>query len=118
MDLKAKFGYGDTVMDKLSGFEGRVTAVCFYQTGCIQYCVNAGKLKESGTPLDGEWFDVSRLKSVPVKARVVRNPTGRRVMPISGELEQEIQELVARELRRQLADKGSGGPQFNPPAAN
>lgn len=74
MQLEAKFEYGDVVTDSYSGFQGKVTAVCFYQTGCTQYCVNAGKLKEDGKPLDGEWFDETRLENVSQNRTVSGGP--------------------------------------------
>lgn len=103
MLLKAKFEFGDVVMDTYSGYQGQVTAVCFYKTGCVQYCVNAKKMKDK-KPLDGEWLDGSRLK--PRQKRQRRTP--------------ELNVVLTEEkiLARIDEEEATEGPQQNPPAAD
>ena len=118
MDFTAIFGYGDMVRDEYSGFTGKVVAVCFYKTGCTQYCVNAGKLKEDGSPMDGEWLDETRLTyadTVP-NADTVFN-----VVMSAADLKQQVQKLVAQDLQQaKVLDPrtAAGGPQRNAPAAD
>ena len=93
MDFTALFSYGDMVRDDYSGFTGKVVAVCFYKTGCTQYCVHPGKLKEDGTILNGAWLDETRLQ--PVEPVVIHN-------------QDQLKEST----------NVSGGPQRNAPAAD
>lgn len=51
---------GRRAEDKITGFEGVITSVCFDLYGCVQAVISPaidkdGKLKE------GAWFDVKRL---------------------------------------------------------
>jgi len=68
MDFMAKFGFGNTVQDEYSGFTGKVVGVVFYKTGCVQYLVHPGKLKEDGTILSSEWLNETRLSLAPTDA--------------------------------------------------
>lgn len=49
------------VKDRVTGFEGVVSSVCFDLYGCIQAFVSPGVDKD-GKKQDGHWFDVNRLK--------------------------------------------------------
>lgn len=51
---------GRKVEDRVTGFSGVVTSVCFDLFGCIQATVNPG-VTADGKLLDICWFDVSRL---------------------------------------------------------
>jgi len=51
---------GDKARDTLSGFEGIVTGIADYLTGCRQASIQA-PLKSDGTLGDHHWFDVTRL---------------------------------------------------------
>lgn len=51
---------GHRVVDKVTGFKGIVTSVCFDLFGCIQAGVNPG-LSAEGKLMDSNWFDVNRL---------------------------------------------------------
>lgn len=50
---------GDRVRDRITGFQGIVTGVATYITGCKQACV-APTVKSDG----GRWFDEDRLEVV------------------------------------------------------
>lgn len=41
MELKFKFKHGQTVKEKITGFQGVITGVVSYITGCNQYLVVA-----------------------------------------------------------------------------
>jgi hypothetical protein len=58
--------------DKVTGYKGVVTSICFDLYGCIQAVVmpEAGK---DGKQEDGRWFDVQRL-TVTSKAPVMALP--------------------------------------------
>ena len=51
---------GRRAEDKVTGFKGTVSSVCFDLYGCIQAAVTPPK-KEDGTLGDQYWIDVSRL---------------------------------------------------------
>lgn len=51
---------GLRVRDKVTGFHGVVSSVCFDLYGCIQASVNPG-MGSDGNLMDSHWFDVNRL---------------------------------------------------------
>ena len=51
---------GKSATDKVSGFTGVVTSVCFDLYGCVQTIVTP-KVDDKGVAADGRWFDVNRL---------------------------------------------------------
>lgn len=57
---------GDRVSDKVTGFEGVVTGVANYISGCRQCCV-APPAKDGGFR-DSQWFDDDRLTVVAPQA--------------------------------------------------
>lgn len=62
---------GHTVRDRITGFRGTVTSICFDLYGCVQACV-IRQVAKDGKRQDGEWFDTKRLIRVskrPVMAR-------------------------------------------------
>lgn len=50
-------GYKAT--DKVTGFQGVISSVCFDLYGCVQAALTP--LAKDGTVPDGRWFDVQRL---------------------------------------------------------
>lgn len=56
-----KFELGDTVKEKITGFEGVIMGRTEYITGCRQYGILHRKLKD-GRPQDWMWIDEERLK--------------------------------------------------------
>jgi len=52
---------GRRATDRITGFTGVITSVCFDLYGCIQAIVNPG-LKPDGSFGDANWFDISRLQ--------------------------------------------------------
>ena len=59
---KFKFGNGQYLKDKITGFTGMVIARYNYITGCDQYNLQP-KVKDDGTPQDSKYFDEGRLES-------------------------------------------------------
>jgi len=57
---------GLDVTDKITGFTGIVTSVCFDLYGCIQATIHPGLDKE-GKIRDCHWFDISRLRIDTIK---------------------------------------------------
>jgi len=51
---------GKTAKDKVTGFEGVITSMCFDLYGCIQGIITAPVGKD-GTRPDDKWFDMNRL---------------------------------------------------------
>lgn len=60
---------GFPVTDKVTGFKGVVTSICFDLYGCIQAAVSPGMKPDKSGLGDALWFDVARL-----------NVTGKAVM--------------------------------------
>lgn len=63
---------GFNVKDRVTGFSGVVSSVCFDLYGCIQAAVNPG-LDNSGKLQDSHWFDVNRLQ-ITSQERVMDRP--------------------------------------------
>lgn len=55
---------GWKVRDQITGYEGIITGICEYMTGCNQALVVPNHLDKDGKRQEGEWFDVQRLKRV------------------------------------------------------
>ena len=51
---------GRTATDKVTGFKGVITGVCFYLSGCNQALLMP-RVGSDGAHRDGQWFDVQRL---------------------------------------------------------
>jgi hypothetical protein len=62
------FGY--SVMDKITGFSGRVVAYCQYLSGCNQMLV-VPCVTDDGGYREGQWFDEQRLMLRPALDRIV-----------------------------------------------
>lgn len=63
---------GFKAVDKVTGFSGVIDSICFDLYGCIQASLKPGVDKD-GKPVDGYWFDVTRLK-IDQTSRVVDFP--------------------------------------------
>lgn len=55
---------GERARDRITGFEGVVTGLCMYISGCNQALLVPPVDKE-GQFRDGHWFDIQRLEQVP-----------------------------------------------------
>lgn len=64
---------GKTAKDRITGFTGVVSSVCFDLYGCIQAALSP-PLDKDGKLVDGRFFDVHRLEVVNEK-RVMPVPT-------------------------------------------
>jgi hypothetical protein len=53
--------FGKRANDKVTGFEGIITAKAVYMYGCTQYLITP-KVDKDGKKADGEWFDEGRIK--------------------------------------------------------
>lgn len=75
-----EFELGVQVKDKVTPFKGIVTARTQYLNGCLQYCVKSQKLKDSGDPLDDQWFDEGQLTKtgpgISSKIKAAEEPPG------------------------------------------
>lgn len=58
---------GDEVKDKISGFQGIVTADALFVAGCRRIRVQSQKLHD-GEPVKGHWFDEPNLQMVKKNA--------------------------------------------------
>ena len=61
---------GYTCRDSVTGFTGVVVGVVFYISGCTQALV-VPPAEDGKKLLDGQWFDVQRLKLLPLADKVV-----------------------------------------------
>lgn len=62
--LENKWDNGDTLKDRVTGFEGVVMVVAFYSTGCTHYGLLDKNLNKDGGMNDWLWLDESRLDLV------------------------------------------------------
>jgi len=53
--------FGKKGKDKVTGFEGVITAKCFHLYGCAQYLLTPSVDKD-GKRQNGEWFDEGRIE--------------------------------------------------------
>ena len=65
--MKANFKNGQTVRDKISGFEGTILGVAKYYNGCIRYQIQP-KVKTDGGFRDAEWIDEEQIEKVKSKS--------------------------------------------------
>lgn len=84
---------GQKVKDRITGFTGRVTALCTYITGCDQACVTTPADKDGSTKTS--WPDVSRLK-------ILEEPT------------EDLQSLIDGKNDDGSDVEKNGGPQDHP----
>lgn len=59
-----RFENGQSVKEKITGFEGTITGTCFYLTGCNQYLITAKSI-ENKEPFSA-WYDEGRLELIGV----------------------------------------------------
>lgn len=64
MDKSVKLGV--LAEDVICGFRGRVTGMVTYITGCNQALL-APRVKDDGSQVDPQWFDLDRLRVVDPK---------------------------------------------------
>jgi len=64
---------GFPATDKVTGFAGVVSSICFDLYGCVQVALSP-KVRE-GKMEDGRWFDVSRLHRLGNGSRIMPVPT-------------------------------------------
>ncbi len=71
-----KFALGNRVRNRVDGFAGVVTGICYYINGCLQYLVKPS-LDKDGKHVEGLWLDEQTLElfgesidfNVPKRAR-------------------------------------------------
>jgi len=69
-----KFDLGTKVRDKITGYEGTITARVEHLNGCVRYCIQ-GKAKDGKIP-DGEWIDEQQLELIEEAKEDLRESTG------------------------------------------
>lgn len=58
-----KISLGSVVQDTITGFMGTITARTEYLHSNTRVCVESKELHE-GKPIEGQWFDESRLQQL------------------------------------------------------
>ncbi len=53
--------FGKRAKDKITGFEGTITAKCYHMYGCAQYLLMP-TIDKDGKKREGEWFDEGRIE--------------------------------------------------------
>jgi len=72
MDIQPHYVYlGWSWEDKVTGFQGVAVGFAAYLSGCAQVLLSP-KVKDDGTQIDPQWFDVQRLEKLG-NDRVVLN---------------------------------------------
>lgn len=67
--------FGSLVIDKITGFKGKVTARFEYMTGCVRYNVESPVDKDGKLP-EAAVFDENRLLVTPDHVDIPQNKTG------------------------------------------
>ena len=57
-----KYKLGLKAADKITGFEGILTARCEYLTGCNRYCIQPRRLTSDYGFIDGCYFDEDQIE--------------------------------------------------------
>jgi hypothetical protein len=70
-----KLKMGVIAKDLVTGFEGRVTGVASYMTGCDQALL-VPNVENTGVYREGHWFDVTRLEVTDSNYDAVVDPGG------------------------------------------
>jgi hypothetical protein len=60
---------GDTAQDRITGFQGVVTGLCYYISGCNQALI-VPEVKD-GAFREAQWFDVQRLHRLENVPRII-----------------------------------------------
>lgn len=55
---------GARAKDRITGFEGVITARIEYLNGCVQYCIKPTKLQKDGQPIEGLYFDSQQVEQL------------------------------------------------------
>jgi hypothetical protein len=58
-----KHELGKRAKDKITGFEGVITARCEFLTGCSRYCIQPTALKD-GKPIESIYFDEDQIEII------------------------------------------------------
>lgn len=53
---------GKSARDVITGFEGVISGVCYYLTGCAQVVLLPRELDKDGDTRASRWYDVGRLE--------------------------------------------------------
>lgn len=67
MSRKRKFDIGQKAKDKISGYEGKITAVTEWYNGCIRYRLEPNHLNPDGELIEDQTFDEEQLELVKEK---------------------------------------------------
>lgn len=59
-----KHELGKKAKDKITGFNGILTARCEFLTGCNRYCIQPTKLQKDGKPIDSIYFDEDQIEII------------------------------------------------------
>ena len=73
IELKTILNWKDEVIDKVTGFKGKVVAVTMYEHGCVRIGVKP-QINNPGVMPETEWFDESDL--INDKDVVLKKPGG------------------------------------------
>ena len=78
MKRKGKFEIGEHIRDKISGYEGIVTARTEWYNGCWRYRLEPDHLNpETGGLIEDETFDEEQLEKIKkTKVKVPKNKSG------------------------------------------
>lgn len=68
--MEMKFSLGDKVKDKITGYKGTITSVCFSINRPVSYLVEG--IDTTGRPIS-DWFDEYRLKLDKVEKPIDNN---------------------------------------------
>jgi len=90
-EQKAKFGFGQILKDRISGFTGAVMGISYYATGCIHYGLAPLELDKDGKVKTWEYLDETRLED-----------TGK------------IRDVGPRTINKQQSTESRGGPVDHP----
>lgn len=60
----SRFAMGDMAKEKLTGIEGRIIGITFWETGCTQIGVKKLGVDKDGKPHDVLWFDEINLDKI------------------------------------------------------
>lgn len=77
--------FGKLAKDKVTGFEGIITAKVDYMYGCAQYCLTP-RVSEGGKREEAEYFDEGRIEIIgegvtPKSVKAEKNGCDRREYP-------------------------------------
>ncbi len=82
IEIKSKLNYGEEVIDKISGFEGKIVAITKWQNDCLRVAVQP-MIDKEGKLQKAEWIAeadiISNLKKMAeehdylVKKRMIEN---------------------------------------------